>query len=175
MSWMTAFQNNVHNVIAIVFTVTVSCPTLRRGKGQWPTQQCCSRNSSLLPPTTISHSTPSVGRSDKVQQLTCTNYGYSQEKWHSYKHETSKGTGWRETAWKRARSRAGEAEVWSGFRSSCSGVSYSPHFCKITLWLFFLLWASPFKRLKGLCYEPMNLKKELPAPWLLLLPTHKIS
>lgn len=49
---MAAFQNNVHNIIAIIFTVTVSCPTLQKGKGQGPTQQSCSRNSSPLPPAT---------------------------------------------------------------------------------------------------------------------------
>lgn len=71
MSWMAAFQNNVHNIIAIVFTVTVSCPTSQRGKRQGPTQQCCSRNSSLLAPATIWHCTPSMGHSDRMQQLTC--------------------------------------------------------------------------------------------------------
>lgn len=113
----------------------------------------------LTAPVTISQRTPYVGHSDKMQQLVCTSLMQenltlaipsksgiltSMRLWKAQHYAQ------RETAWKTARSRAGDgAEVWWGFRSSCSGMSYSPSSCKVTVRQFFLSWASPFKR----CYH----------------------
>lgn len=69
---MAAFENNVHNVIAITFTVTVPCPTLQRGKVQGPSKAMLQQKLLLTAPVTISQRTPYVGHSDKMQQLVCT-------------------------------------------------------------------------------------------------------
>lgn len=73
-------------------------PPCRGGKCRDLLKQCCSRNSSSLPqsPSHREHLTrDTVTRcSSWCARHWCrkTNSGYSQQKWHSYKHETLKGT-----------------------------------------------------------------------------------